>query len=113
LAHERGGVGDLGDVAAGGGDLEVVEVGAAKDDAGAGGRGDEAQGDFYAGVETDALEVEGDVDGLFELEVVGQAGGSRTVALVRLYRVVGGEGVANQTQVAGQGSGCGLVWFWS
>ncbi len=39
LAHEAGGVGDLGDVAAVGGDLEVVEVGAAEDDAGAGGRG--------------------------------------------------------------------------
>ena len=33
LAHERGGVADAGDVAAGGGDLEVVEVGAAEDDA--------------------------------------------------------------------------------
>ncbi len=33
LAHERGGVGDACYVAAGGGDLEVVEVGAAEDDA--------------------------------------------------------------------------------
>ncbi len=37
LAHEGGRIADLGDVAAGGGDFEVVEVGAAEDDAGAGG----------------------------------------------------------------------------
>ena len=43
LAHEAGGVGDLGDVAAGGGDFEVVEVGAAEDDAGAGGGGKKPQ----------------------------------------------------------------------
>ena len=59
LAHEGGGVGDAGDVAAGGGDLEVVEVGAAEDDAGAGGRGDETHGDGGAGVQAYALEVDG------------------------------------------------------
>ena len=37
LAHETGGVGNLGHVAADGLDFEVVEVGAAEDDAGAGG----------------------------------------------------------------------------
>ena len=37
LAHQAGGVGDLGDVAADGLDLEVVEIGAAKDDPGTGG----------------------------------------------------------------------------
>ncbi len=56
LAHEAGGVADLGDVAAGGGDLEVVEVGAAEDDAGAGGRGDEPHADGRAAVQADAAE---------------------------------------------------------
>ena len=42
LAHEAGGVADLGDVAADGGNFEVVEVGAAEDDAGTGGRGQQA-----------------------------------------------------------------------
>ena len=32
LAHEAGGVADLGDVAADGGDFEVVEIGAAEDE---------------------------------------------------------------------------------
>jgi len=67
LAHEGGGVGDFGDVASGGGDLEVVEVGAAEDDAGAGGRGDEAEGDFGAGVEAYAAEVQRGGDGLLVL----------------------------------------------
>ena len=72
LAHERGGVGDFCDVAAGGGDLEVVEVGAAEDDAGTGGRGDEAEGDFGSGMETDSTEDQRGVDGLFEFWVVSQ-----------------------------------------
>ncbi len=42
LAHQAGGVADLGDVAADGWDFEVVEIGAAEDDAGAGGSGQEA-----------------------------------------------------------------------
>ena len=67
LAHERGGVRDASDVAAGGGDFEVVEVGAAEDDAGAGGRGDEAHGDVRAGVEAHSVEIEGAVDRVFEL----------------------------------------------
>ena len=39
LAHEAGGVADLGDVATYCGNFEVVEVGAAENDARAGGRG--------------------------------------------------------------------------
>jgi len=72
LAHEGGGVGDLGDVAAGGGDLKVVEVGAAEDDAGAGGRGDEAHDDVGAGVEAYTAEVQRGEDGLLELGLGGQ-----------------------------------------
>ena len=72
LAHERGGVRDARDVATGGGDLEVVQVGAAEDDAGAGGRGNEAHGDGGAGVETHSLEVERAVDRLLELWKCGQ-----------------------------------------
>ena len=37
LAHEAGGVTDLGDISPGGFYFEVVEVGAAEDDAGASG----------------------------------------------------------------------------
>ena len=72
LAHEAGGVGDFGDVAAGGRDFKVVEVGTAEDDAGSGGRGDETQYHFSARVQTYATEVEPGVDRLFELGVVGQ-----------------------------------------
>ncbi len=67
LAHEAGGVADLGDVAADGGDLEVVEVGAAEDDAGAGGRGEQAHGDGRAGVQTYPGELEGLCDGLLQV----------------------------------------------
>ena len=80
LAHEGGGVGDAGDVAAGGGDFEVVEVGAAEDDAGAGGRGDEAHGDGGAGVQTHAVEVQRGVDRVLELWIRGQAN------LAQMYR---------------------------
>jgi len=72
LAHEGGGVGDFGDVASGGRDLEVIEIGAAEDDAGAGGRGDEAEGDFGAGVEAYAAEIQRGGDGLLELGFGGQ-----------------------------------------
>ena len=66
LAHEAGGVADFGDVAAVGGDFEVVEVGAAEDDAGAGGGGDQAHGDGGAGVEADPAKLEGGPNGLFK-----------------------------------------------
>ena len=44
LAHETGCVADFGDIAAYGGDLEVVEVCAAEDDARAGRSGQQAHG---------------------------------------------------------------------
>ncbi len=72
LAHEGGGVGDTGDIATRRGDFEVVEVRAAEDDAGAGGRGDEAHGDPGARVEADPLEVQRCLDGLLELGSSGQ-----------------------------------------
>ena len=79
LAHERGGVGDLGDVAAGGVDFEVVEVRAAEDDAGAGGGGDEAHGDGGPGVQTHSLEIQWGVDGVLELWIRRQQNISRNV----------------------------------
>ena len=39
LAHQAGGVADAGDVAPAGGDGEIVEIGAAENDSGAGGAG--------------------------------------------------------------------------
>ncbi len=89
LAHEAGGVGDLGDVATGSGDLEVVEVGAAEDDSGAGGGREQAHGDRSAAVEADAGEVEGLGDGLFVVSVVLQCylPGRRTGQ--RLFKVTG------------------------
>jgi hypothetical protein len=75
LAHEGGGVGDASDVATGGGDFEVVEVGAAEDDAWACGGGHEAHGDVCAGVESYPVEVEGGGDGVLELKTGGQAEG--------------------------------------
>ena len=42
LAHQAGGVADFGHIAADGGNFEVVEVGAAEDDAGASRSGQEA-----------------------------------------------------------------------
>ena len=67
LAHEAGGVADLGDVAADGGDFEVVEVGAAEDDAGAGGRGQKPHGDRSAGMKADPGELQGLGDRLFQV----------------------------------------------
>jgi hypothetical protein len=98
LAHEGGGVGDFGDVAAGGGDFEVVEVGAAEDDAGAGGGGDEAEVDVYAGVETDTLEVKGGGDGLLVLEIVRQASRSLVRRECEVIPGLGWVCVANWTQ---------------
>ena len=67
LAHEAGGVADLGDVAADGGNFEVVEVGAAEDDAGAGGRGQKPHGDGCAGMESYPCELEGLSDRLLQV----------------------------------------------
>jgi len=79
LAHEGGGVGDARYVAAGGGNFEVVEVGAAEDDAGAGGGGDEAHGDGGPGVQTHSLEIQWGVDGVLELWIRRQQNISRNV----------------------------------
>ena len=68
LTHEAGGVADAGDVATGGGDLKVVEVGAAEDDAGAGGSGDKSHADGSAGVESDAGELNRLLDGLLGVD---------------------------------------------
>ena len=54
LAHEAGGVTDFGDVAADGGDFEVVEVGAAEDHAGSGGCRQETHAHGCAAVEANA-----------------------------------------------------------
>ena len=70
LAHEAGGVADLGDVAAGGGNFKVVEVGAAEDDAGASRGGHEAHGHGCAAVEADAGERGGVADCVFEVALV-------------------------------------------
>ena len=68
LAHEAGGVADFGDVAADGGNLEVVEVCAAEDDAGAGGRGEQPHGDRSAGVEAYPCEFKGLRYGLLQVK---------------------------------------------
>ena len=57
LTHEAGGVADFGDVAAGGGNFESVEIGAAEDDAGTGGRGKQAHAHRSAAVEANAGEL--------------------------------------------------------
>lgn len=67
LAHEAGGVADFGDVAADGGDLEVVKIDAAEDDAGAGRRGEQAHGDRSAGMQTDPSELKGLCKGLLQV----------------------------------------------
>ncbi len=54
FAHQAGGVADLGDVAAGGFDFEIVEVGAAKDDAGPSGGGEQTHLHWGAAVKTDS-----------------------------------------------------------
>ena len=69
LAHEAGGVGDLGDVAADGRDFEVVEVGAAEDDACAGGSGEESQLDGGAAMKTDSGKCDATRDCLFQLSL--------------------------------------------
>jgi hypothetical protein len=85
LAHEGGGVADACDVAAGGGDFKVVEIGAAEDDAGAGGCGDKAHGYSDAGVQANALEVQWTVDRVFELGMIGQARTHTRLTESRLY----------------------------
>ncbi len=72
LAHEAGGVADLGHVAAGGGNLEVVEIGAAKDDARAARRRQQAHGYRRAGVQSHARKLNGRGNGLFQMRRIRQ-----------------------------------------
>jgi hypothetical protein len=67
LAHERGRIANLGDVAAGGGNFKVVQIGAAEDDAGAGGGGNEPHGNLGATVEADPLKANFGSDCLLEV----------------------------------------------
>ena len=69
-AHEAGGVADAGHVAAVGGDLEVFEISAAEDDAGAGGRGNEPQLHGRAAVQADAGEGYLRADGLLVVRLL-------------------------------------------
>ena len=55
MAHQAGGVADAGDIADVGFDFEIVEVHAAKDDAGIGRSGNETQAAADGGVQTDAF----------------------------------------------------------
>ena len=89
LAHEAGGVADLGDVAAGGGDFEVVEVGAAEENAAAAGRGQQPHLDGSSAVQADAGELDCVGYGLFEMTAFCQ-----TADLVpRLATAYGYEGI--------------------
>lgn len=54
LAHQAGGVAHLGHIASNGGNLEVVEVGAAKQDAASGGRGQQAHRDGRSAMQSNA-----------------------------------------------------------
>ena len=54
LAHDAGGVADLGDIPAGGGDLVVVQVGAAKNDSRARRSGQQSHVHRCPAVETDS-----------------------------------------------------------
>ena len=50
FAHQAGGVADLGDIAADGGNLKIVEVGSPEDDAASSRRRQQAHGNRYAAV---------------------------------------------------------------
>jgi hypothetical protein len=98
LAHEGGGVGDLRDIAARGGDLKVIEIRATENDAGTGGSGDELEKDLYSRVKANTTEAEGRFDGVLELGL----GVQRLLSIVRQlsqatprYRA---QSVANLTQ---------------
>ena len=72
LAHEAGGVADPGHVATGGGNLKVVQIGAAEDDARAGRSGQQAQGNGRAGVQPHSGELKWCDDRLFQVGGIGQ-----------------------------------------
>jgi len=77
LAHEAGGVADLGDVAASGWDLEVVEVGSAKEDTTAAGRGEQAHSHRGSTVQANTCEFKGCGYGLFKVKALYQNGKPR------------------------------------
>jgi hypothetical protein len=67
LAHKVGGVADLGDIASGGGDFEVVEVGSTEENAAAAGRGQQAHKNGRSAVQADAREFDGGGYRLFKM----------------------------------------------
>ena len=67
LTHEAGGVADFGDVAAGGVDFKVVEVGAAEDDAGTGGSRKQAHTHGSAAVKANAGKLNWEGNRIFQV----------------------------------------------
>ena len=67
LAHEAGGVADLGDVASGGRNLKVVEVGAAENNARSGSSRQQPHGNRRTGMEPYARELNLRGNGLFQV----------------------------------------------
>ena len=74
LTHQAGGVADLGDVAAVGGDFEVIQIGPAEDDARTCRRGDQPHGNLCARVQADAAKLNVGPDCLLRMSVLGQGG---------------------------------------
>ena len=68
FAHQAGGIADFRDVASGGGDFETIKICAAKDDAGAGRRGQNAQLDRRSAMQTHARALYCVSDCLFECQ---------------------------------------------
>jgi hypothetical protein len=77
LAHKAGGVADLGNIASGGGDFEVVEVGSAKENAAAAGRGEQAHMNGRSAVQADAGEFDRGGYRLFKITAFYQNGRPR------------------------------------
>ena len=88
LAHEAGGVADFSHVAAGGGDLEIVQVGAAEDDARTCRGGQEPHVDRGAGMESYSGKLQRLGDRLFQMRRLGQnASSPKTVYGTRTHKV--------------------------
>ena len=68
IFHKAGGVADARDVSAAGFDFEIVEIGAAENDAGAGGGGEETEVRRDGGVEAYAVNVNGAIYGLLKFQ---------------------------------------------
>ena len=96
LAHEAGGVADLGDVAAGGGDFEVVEVGPAEENAAAAGGGQQPHLNGSSAVQADSGKLYGVGYGLFEMTAFRQTATSfpnpRYCEWVRRHRLMSEDG---------------------